>query len=422
MSGLRLRRALLSASLLLPIAFALIGRRAARSADADPSPFVGTWACAPDARVIASCEGGQPLEQPLAGTTVAVRAGNAAAGETADLMFELGCHCHVPLSVSPSDPTLATLVAPTPCEVILGQLSTVLDIQKLTLRLGSAVMRTLDIDLQSGPSAGPPACESTSVVTKLLPFSSVPADCGPDATALGVLSYGPDGFRDCPLGAGWDSVQIRLYLESDTVCERGTGTRGEGAWVLPQTEKRKPSCEPRTPGPAAMTIPFCRVDGRSFKPLTADPTATEQFYALLKLGDAACPPAALEMVRWIDNEDDVADQMMSTAIGQAGPNKVATPTDTSTALHFCFFRAAATPEETMPSFPELGFPYAVFHDFDGPQPAWATLKRWVYSSDEVATNGNLLTSPSGDATAMNQFQSIIEMPNHATTFDLAWVR
>ena len=76
----------------------------------------------------------------------------------------------------------------------------------------------------------------------------------------------------------------------------------------------------------------------------------------------------------------------------------------------------------MTNFRDLGFPYAVFHDFDGPQPAWVTLKRWVYSSDELDTNRNSVSSPTGDDVAVSQFQAAVETPNHATTFDIAWVR
>ena len=417
------RRAVLHGALALLVAVVIIGRRAALSAgpDAGPSPFVGTWIFGADAHVVANCGGDQPLLEPLGGATVAV---SAASDGAADLLFDLGCHCHLPLTVSSSDPTIATLVTPTSCELVFGQVPVTVEVQRLILRLEAAGTRTLDIDLLSGPTASAVMCDSTSVMTTLLPFSSIPADCGPEATAVGVLSYGPDGFRDCPLGAGRDSVQIKLYAEKDSSCSHATGSRGEGGWALPQTSKYEPVCRPSLPGGEVdyVTLPFCRVDGRSFKPLTADPTATDQFYAVLKLGDGDCPPPSVEIVRKIDNEDEVGDAITWTSIGHLGPNQAASPTDSSTTLHFCFFRWAATPDETMTKFPDVGIPYAVFHDFDGPQPDWVTLKRWMYSSDEVNTNRNSLSSPTGDVTAVSQFQSAIETPNHATTFDIAWVR
>jgi len=424
MNAGRFRRAVLPATVALLVAVVIMGRRAALSAgpNADASALVGTWIFGPDAHVVANCGGDQPMLEPLAGATVAI---SAASDDAAALRFDLGCHCRLPLAVSSSDPTIATLVAPTSCELVFGLVPVSVEIQKLTLHLGAAAgTRTLDIDLVSGPSVGAVMCESTSVTTTLLPLSNIPADCGPETTAVGVLSYGPDGFRDCPLGAGRDSVQIKLYSEMDSVCPRATGSRGEGGWTLPQTSKYEAACKPSLPGGEVhyLTLPFCRVDGRAFKPLTADPTATDQFYAVLKLGDGDCPPASVEIVRQIDNEDEVGDAMTWTSIGHLGPNQTASATDSSTTLHFCFFRWAATPDETMTNFRDLGFPYAVFHDFDGPQPAWVTLKRWVYSSDELDTNRNSVSSPTGDDVAVSQFQAAVETPNHATTFDIAWVR
>jgi len=420
------RRALVPGALTLMMAGALVGGRAARSArlQAEPvpsSPFIGTWTFHPDAHLVASCGGDQPLLEPLGGATVAISAG---ADGSAELFFDLGCHCHLPLAVSPSDPAVATLVAPAPCELVLGLVHVTTEVQKLTLTLTAGDAPALDVDLLAGQAVGDVMCDSTSVTTTLLASSRIPADCGPESTALGILAYQPNGFGDCPLGAGRDSVQIRLFNEIDTSCSEGSGSRGEAFWVLPQTGKYEPSCVPSSPSlPGGhVRLPFCRVDGRSFKALTADPAATDQFYALLKLGDAPCPASSVEMVRKIDDEDDLGDAMAWTALGHLGPNQTATAADSTTTLHFCFFRWAAAGEETMAAFPDLGFPYAVFHDFDGPQPSWVTLKRWVYSSDEDSTNRSGLTSPTNDEVAVGQFQAVIERPNHATTFDIARVR
>ena len=85
----------------------------------------------------------------------------------------------------------------------------------------------------------------------------------------------------------------------------------------------------------------------------------------------------------MDTEDDMNE---GRTVGAIGPNRVGTiKGDTFTVLLFCFFRWAESAADTMAGFPDLGFPYAVFHDFDGPQPTWVNLKRYMYSHNETNT-------------------------------------
>jgi hypothetical protein len=99
-----------------------------------------------------------------------------------------------------------------------------------------------------------------------------------------------------------------------------------------------------------------------------------------------------------------------------------------TTLHFCFFRAASTKAETMSTFPDLGFTYAVFHDFDGAQPGWVLEKRWQYSDDKNYYTRNAYFG-NGDDELKEQFMKLVEDPvspvaeeSHDTFFDYARVQ
>ncbi len=410
-------------ALLLVVVVVVVGWRAARGAAPDPLPFVGTWTGGAGAKLVVTCKG-IPLEEGLVGKTVAVRP-----GDTSDLTYDLGCRCHLPLMISPLDPTLATLVGPTPCRFVFGPYDITTNVEAMTLRLDTTG-QVLDVDIQSGVTSAPPLeCESSSITAKLSMTSPTPADCGPDATSIGVVPYTTTaaGVMNCPFGAGREGLGIELHDEDDLHCmTSGSGGNGEGLWSLPQTSKYDVACVPRDPvlWPTRpyTYLPFCRIDGRAFKPLTTDPSATRQFYAVLKMGDDGqpCPNGAVEMIKRLDTEDD---DNVSQALGYIGPNVVGKePGNTSAELHFCYFRAAATAADTMTAFPDLGFPYAIFHDFDGPQPPWVTIKRWALSHNEAGTNGNSLTAVPPDPTAEDQFDSIIEPGTSSTYFELARVR
>jgi hypothetical protein len=130
----------------------------------------------------------------------------------------------------------------------------------------------------------------------------------------------------------------------------------------------------------------------------------------------ACPDGAVAISRMIDNEDR---GNKNRADGGIAPNKSNVD---YTQFSFCFFRGGPS---TMPSFPDLGMEYAVFHDFDGDQPGWVLRKKWIHSDDEDSeanTNAYFPTS----APEVPDFMRIVEMPIGAsgrpdTTFDLARV-
>jgi len=391
---------------------------AAGTAALPAPPLAGTWLCGADGTLTGSC-GGADLQSTLDGMTLAVRPG----GDGADLWLDIACRCHLPLTVSSGDANVARLAAPTECVFTRETSDIQASVQTVDVQLDAST-GALHIDLRAGATqvSALGACESSSISATLTLASPTPAECGPDASALGVIPYSPNRERSCPGGAGREAVLLESQDEDDLECAPlWNGWSGEGFWALPQATKREVTCKP-VPGRRETHQPFCRIDGRAFKPLTTDPAATEAFYAVLKLSanGQPCPNGSVEMVRRMDTED--IDNTGAT-LGDLGPNQVGTmPGGTTTILHFCYFRWADSAADTMQVFPDLGFPYAVFHDFDGPQPVWATMKRWMYSHNEVNGSENALYAPIADAQAVEQFRRIVETPANATVFDIAWVR
>jgi hypothetical protein len=394
---------------------ARVGGRRAHGAAAELSAFSGTWMCGSVAPIDATCE--RPLHESLALTTLTI-----GPGREADLVLHIGCDCELPLIASPSEPMVATLAAPTACAFLFKNLPISTTVEALTLRLDPAGPR-LELTLQAGATEAPPLqnCTGATIQTSMTLVSRGVPSCGPADTAVGVIPFLPFD-TDCPFGAGREGLRLTIQDESDTFCWTKAGQRGEGEWVLPQSEKLPPDCRTRTPSEPlpSMTINACRVDGRRFKPLTTDPSASEQFYAVLKLGDAPCSNGSVEVIRTFDTEDD--GNIVSSALGRVGPNVVGNASNTLAEFHFCFFRAAATADETMSEFPDLGFPYAVYHDFEGPQPPWVTLKGWQYSRNQAQGNKNRLSTPSDDGQITDAFAKFIEQPAEATYLEMAWVR
>jgi hypothetical protein len=393
------------------------GRYSARGAATDPSLFTGTWACDSAAKLTTTCNGTSASET-LQGRTLSI-----GPGTDTDLVLDINCHCHLPLNISASDPGLATLVAPTACAFVYNEFDITATVETLTLRTR---MREVELNLVASKTHSSLIgdCESSSISAVLSRTSSIGADCGADANAVGVLPFSIEGSMNCPFGAGREGLRITIADESDARCFGTTGARDEGWWALPQASKYDSACRASkaTDPQPATTLALCRVDGRSFKPLTTDPAAVEQFYAVLKLGDDGqpCPNGSIEMIRRVDSEDD---NNISSTLGHLGPNQVGNqPPNTSAILHFCFFRWADNEADTMTDFPDLGFSYAIFHDFDDHQPLWVTLKRTLFSNNESRTNQNMLNSVSDDAEIVEQFKAIVETPDNATSFDLARVR
>jgi hypothetical protein len=140
------------------------------------------------------------------------------------------------------------------------------------------------------------------------------------------------------------------------------------------------TCLPGTSG-CNTEITACKVDGLNFFPMTQIQSEKVNWYAVLKLG-TTCPNGSTSFERYIDNEDDGNTNSFS---GDIAPNI----SNGNTRLKFCWFTAGLT---KMTSFPSLGTHYAVFHKFDGGQPAWVREKRFAYSDDEDDSNADSFSS------------------------------
>jgi hypothetical protein len=81
----------------------------------------------------------------------------------------------------------------------------------------------------------------------------------------------------------------------------------------------------------------------------------------------------------------------------------------------------------MNAFPDIGFPYAVFHRLAGAQPPWVMEKSWQLSDDENDQSQQIRTTPvTGDPASSSmvreEFQQVIEELDTDTSFDEARVR
>ena len=399
------------------LAIAVVGAHAARGAGADLSGFVGTWTFQGGSQVQATCSSLGTVSEGLSGARASVYPGSKT-----DLVFDMGCHCTIGLDVSGSS---ATLSGSQSCLVIPRGVELSGEISALTLDRASDGTLTLSFSGSNGvlsnrDGAGC-ALSSLSGSATLVRASTQIVSCGEDRTAVGVLPYAARTTIDCPFGAGVEDLRISMADEEQAPCSDATGSRGEGQWVLPDDPPRGP---PICTGLHATSLTFCRVDGALFKSLTTA-LAPEQSYAVLKLG-SVCPDGSVEIDKVIDNEDQPAAGGASTFLGQLGPNEVLNDPHlgTITRLAFCYFRGAASPDAVMPAFPDLGFPYAVFHAYADTQPPWVIVKRWIYSDDEDDQLGvdHYETSES-DASILSDFQRVIENPQlNNTVFNLARVR
>jgi hypothetical protein len=242
---------------------------------------------------------------------------------------------------------------------------------------------------------------------------------------VGILPY-PD-HEHCLTGPGRDPVFFSMDDENDTSCTYWMGRFSIGRWVPPAMTKYPIPQDCRSEN-SGTWLSFCRmrVEDDTFRPLTTDPEKSHEFYAVLKFGER-CPRHSLEISKKIDNED-TDNQNRASSARLLFPNVVTTGVlGSDTRLFFCYFRTAPTEAETMRQFPDLGFSYAVFHDFDGSQPSWVVSKSWRYSDDENKGTANSYY-PDARSVEVSQFKEIIENtaatvsegPN--TYFDQARVR
>ena len=409
------------------LACALASRDA--GGQAGPSDaFVGTWSFPAGAAFTAQC-GSTTVPGEIGGDTVAIRA-----VDTSTVELDIGCHCAIVLAVDGSGARL--MGAPQPCELVVSGNTVHASVSTLNLTLSGPGALTLEFgsnDTQVLYPAGTLTCGRATSLETLTRISPNAPACGPDDRAVGVLPYGSDGTVPCYLLAGAEGIKISMQQEIDSICSYESGSGGEGPWVLPQATRPAIACVPRDPDrpadPIYNVLPFCRVDGGQFKPLTRDPSDDANFYAVLNLAagpdekPAPCPNGATLIKRYMQNEEDAGGG--NTSGGRLGANVVQSTLDgapqNAAILYFCYFQAASSGQEIMSEFPDLGFPYAVFHAFGGPQPSWVTLKRWVYSNDESRNNQDL-PLVSDDPTALATFGAVIETPTNGTTFNMARVR
>jgi hypothetical protein len=392
----------------------LLAVGAAHGAPPDLSQFVGTWMFT-DGNTGIQCGGSQPLSTPLAARA------SLYMGTDSDLTFELGCNCRIPLTFTSSG---AASTGPQTCTIVNEAVKIQGQVDRLELDLSDGGTLTFTL-VGSGA-----AFTLGGIVCTNAPFSGTGhltrvdtgyVSCGEPATAVGVVTYTPSGSGNCLFGTGREGFQIQMHDEDTGACSDQTGSAGEGPWSLPDDGRpRVPNCSLHR---NQTTLNFCRVDGTRFRPMTGanDPS---QFFAVLKLG-TDCPNGSIEISKVIDNEDD-ANGAPSGVLGDPGPNIVTTaPTaGTLTTLVFCYFRAAASPDQTMSAFPDLGFPYAVFHSYLDEQPPWVIAKRWQYSLDENGRN-NKDAYLGSDPALKDEFTHIIENAvggQYSTYFDVARVR
>lgn len=232
--------------------------------------------------------------------------------------------------------------------------------------------------------------------------------------------------EQCPIGPDREPVVFRMDDENDTSCSWEAGDRGEGRWLEPQAEK-SPLPDPCRSERRATVLSFCRVSvpEESFRAVTRDSGATRDFYAVLRFGDR-CPPGSLEVEKRIQNETTDNRNSFDGTLDALYPNEIVDQRlGGYTRLFFCFFAAAGPDDETMDHFPELGFPYAVFHDFEGSQPNWVIQKHWKHSDD---SNNGAPDTYSPDPQSNSEvavFTGTVEGPalrTPGTYFDLARVR
>ena len=383
-------------------------------------PFVGTWLWDDSGKIVASCAAlPDPLVGSTAGVSFAIRPGTST-----DLQLEIGCYCSVDMNINGLEATAAGK-QPACRQFVDGRAyDDRIDTFRLAIDRDSNGDETISA-LSTGSSSFVVAgfvisCSSFTITGKPTRSPDAAVACGSDDTAVGVIPFSSgDPKFDCPGGAGHDGVALTIDNEnsaSHAFCTHDTGALGEGLWALPDAVKYPP---PPCAGPRIDSyLPFCRVDGALFKAMTADKGRKEEGYAVLKLGDH-CPSGSVEMTKVIQT-DDAASPTSNNANSWGGhPSKsqeVRAGLNSFVKMAFCYFTAASRADDVMNDFPDLGFSYSVFHDFDGPQPSWVISKRWHYSDDNDSAADSYIPADPGD------FETIIENTNGDTVFDMARVR
>jgi hypothetical protein len=262
--------------------------------------------------------------------------------------------------------------------------------------------------------------------------AALDGDTALDEIYVGVMPYSASGYALDPISCpGADHMVFDLdNLEG---CALATGAAGEQTWSPPTAVKypiQREYCESDRRW-SKTTLSFCRVRVKPdlFRPLAAAAGEGQQAYALLKFGDR-CPDHSIEWNRWITNAYPGNENVMPD---NAIPNHGSSELGNYTRLYFCMLMPGLNHQSSMTAFPDLGFPYVVFHDYDGPQPGWVMLKRWVLTDDAQVGVRSQYYPPIDTDPAGEVFSEIVESvqnvvvgdPPHDypdTRFDLARVR
>lgn len=219
------------------------------------------------------------------------------------------------------------------------------------------------------------------------------------SNAIGVI---PDVNTSCPAGA--DTLTRHMDDEDGKNFPNINNNNDHSGWIGATGSSNN------------TDLKFCRVDGRTFKPLmgcnglTVD---TPRDYAVLKLG-SVCPNGSVEFEKFIDNENDNNDNWYYDSSGDHAPNNYLWG---DTRLHFCFFGTASSVSATMGSFPSLGIPYGVFGRSTLVNAGEASTYGWFRSDDEDSGSD----SYSAPSSIFSRAVQIISNADQNTTFNTAKV-
>lgn len=382
--------------------------------------FVGTWRFSDDkAALLVAGIGGQPL----AGARIRITE------RPGGLVLDLGCRCRVPLEIA-GGRARAVPAADTSCAMVVLDIDSSVSLESWTLETEGPGGERLIAQARGTTTIrqGLPPLGFVLSAGTLVREADFEPHCGGE-TAVGVVpyvrEYPVDAAGSCPTGVGMEGVFFFMDSANGS-CSLGSGARGEPYWLQPDAARTLPDEPCPELNVSGTRLWFCKVDGDLFRPPPPGPYGAPTSYALLRLGDR-CPPGAIEVGKRVPNE---ATNNMNRTAGALGPNRsVVGEGEVWTELHFCLFQSRAGAPESPSSadvFPELGLPYAVFHAFDGDQPAWVASKRWLSSAGEPA--GGAAENryfPAGDGARILS-KMIGERPHTsgpiATVFDLARVR
>ena len=396
--------------------FAIATAAATCSTPTDPDWLIGTWTFESSVESTVTCSAGPPIKVKIGGAIA--RISEVAGG----VELELGCRCRLRMTADgrlTESGQACTLVG-----AQSGPMDMEIDARVDTFTLApdgagglTSTVRGNAVPNQLAQVNMPSPC-GFELGGPLARGEVERPRCGDDRTAVGVLTR--SGV--CPLRTGIDGVVIVMGNEPDSGCAAEAGDLGESASISANAVKSLPPCRPgAAPADrATTTFNFCRVDGSLFKPFVADGTQGNS-YALLRLGED-CPPGGVKVSRYINNPDGVR---TNATLGNIGPNQCSNVPGTFSQLEFCLFQAQEDGAPVRERFPDLGFAFGVFHDYEGFQPPWVIGKKWLRTDDENSGGDRYLGADGvlTDGTEIDGLKKMVEdVGDNDTVFDLAFVQ